>query len=87
MSSQHDHGQPDCGEALHQLYFFLDGELTIERRQAITHHLDDCDPCLEVFDFEAELRMVISQKCRDEVPPALRQRVADALRGLDAGQA
>ena len=34
-------------------------------------------------DFEAELRIVISHRCRDEVPDALRQRIADQLAALD----
>ena len=66
----------NCVEAVHQLYHFLDGELTEERRTAIRHHLDDCGPCLEAFDFEAELRIMISARCRDEVPPELRARIA-----------
>jgi len=69
----------DCVEAVHLLYHYLDGELTHERRVLIRSHLDDCPPCGQAFDFEAELRVVISQKCRDQVPDHLRQRVADAL--------
>lgn len=69
----------NCNKALHELYTFLDGELTDERRAKIRKHLDDCPPCFEAFDFEAELRQVIAQKCRDSVPEKLRQRVAEAL--------
>ncbi len=68
-----------CQEAIHTLYHFLDGELTELRRQEITQHLDECAPCLEAFDFEAELKMVIARKCRDQVPDALRERVFRAL--------
>jgi len=71
-----------CREAIDTLYRFLDGELTSERRQEIAEHLDECGPCLDAFDFEAELKMVIAKKCRDQVPDALRQRVYQAL--LDA---
>ena len=71
-----------CGDAVHQLYLYLDGELTPERRALIGQHLDECPPCFEAFDFEAELRMVISHKCREQVPDQLRERVARAL-GLD----
>lgn len=77
----HDHG--NCDEALHELYSFLDGELTDESRTRIRTHLDDCSPCLEVFDFEAELRIVIKQKCREQVPDALRQRIFDSLGAAD----
>ena len=73
----------DCSEAIHVLYEFIDGELTVERRHEIRHHLDSCNDCLEAYDFEAELRIVISQKCRDEVPDQLRQKIARALEQQD----
>ena len=90
-SHDHDHGEhggqadadADCEEALVALYTFLDGELTEARRIEIRHHLDDCSPCLEVYDFEAELRMVIRQRCQDQVPESLRQRVADRLAAIE----
>ena len=69
----------DCVEAIHTLYHFLDGELTEYRRVEIQQHLEGCLPCLEAFDFEAELRMVIARKCRDEVPDGLRDRIAKAI--------
>ncbi|HTZ09065.1 MAG TPA: mycothiol system anti-sigma-R factor [Acidimicrobiales bacterium] len=69
----------DCDGTIERLYRFLDGELTEDRRREIQHHLDDCSPCLEAFDFEAELRVVIANRCKDHVPDALRQRVRDAL--------
>lgn len=72
-----EHG--DCDEALTELYRFLDGELTDSRRTEIKRHLDDCPPCYEHYDFEAELRLVIAAKCRDHVPDTLRQRIAEAL--------
>jgi anti-sigma factor (TIGR02949 family) len=77
------HDKTDCGAALRQLYWFLDGELTAERRTDIRTHLDRCACCLEAFDFEAELRVVVSTCCRsDEVPEDLRGRVVQALRAL-----
>ncbi|MHB1447311.1 MAG: mycothiol system anti-sigma-R factor [Acidimicrobiales bacterium] len=69
----------DCGQAIERLYYFLDGELTEDRRVEIRQHLDDCGPCLSAFDFEAELRVMISARCRDEVPESLRARVAAAI--------
>jgi mycothiol system anti-sigma-R factor len=70
----------DCDEAVHRLYHFLDGELTTAKRVEIQEHLDACLPCLEAFDFEAELRLVIAVKCRDQVPDGLRERIALAIR-------
>ena len=65
-----------CEEALHELYTFLDGELTDERRVLIAAHLDGCSTCLGAYDFEADLRRVVAERCRDEVPHALRLRIA-----------
>jgi anti-sigma factor (TIGR02949 family) len=77
------HEPGNCGEALRQLHVFLDGELTPERRATIRTHLDRCACCLEAFDFEAELRVVVSTCCRgDVVPESLRIRVVQALRQL-----
>jgi mycothiol system anti-sigma-R factor len=69
----------NCDDALHELYTFLDGQLDDARRQAIQHHLDDCPPCYEAFDFEIELRVVIAKKCHETVPDHLKQRIADAI--------
>ncbi len=75
----HDHSATPCEEALKELYVYLDGELTEEKRTIITGHLDDCNPCLEAFDFEAELRIVVSKRCHDDVPESLRMRIAQEL--------
>ena len=69
----------ECRQALEALYIYLDGELTEERRIIIKGHLDDCPPCGDAFDFTVELRQVVAQRCREEVPEALRLRIAQAL--------
>jgi mycothiol system anti-sigma-R factor len=73
----------DCDKAIYRVYGYLDGELTVWRRWTIRRHLGKCPPCAQGFDFEIELRQVISSKCRDEVPPELEQRIADALGQAD----
>ncbi len=80
----HDHRDGTCDEALQELYTFLDGELTETKRAKIKTHLDDCSPCLEVYDFEAELRLVIKHRCQESVPDSLRDKVARKLVALDA---
>jgi mycothiol system anti-sigma-R factor len=69
----------DCEKATYRVYRYLDGELTVYRRWSIRRHLDKCPPCAQGFDFELELRQVVSSKCRDEVPDTLRRRIAQAL--------
>ncbi len=76
----HIAGFVNCDETIERLYFYLDGELTEARRVEITRHLDLCGPCVDAFGFEAELRKVIANRCKDHVPESLLDRVADALR-------
>lgn len=74
----------DCEDSLHELYRFLDGELTEERRAAIQQHLDGCQPCAEPYDFEAELRHIVRQKCREQVPESLVEKVRAAIEAVEA---
>lgn len=67
-----------CDETLTELYSYLDGELTVEVREKIRFHLDDCPPCGDIAGFEAELRKVIASKCVDQVPADLRARIIAA---------
>ena len=66
----------DCNDTLRELETFLDDELADDTRAAIQAHLGGCVDCLQAFDFHAELRIVISAKCRnDEMPPGLLSRI------------
>lgn len=70
----------DCSEAVHQLYHYLDGELTDARRAQIHAHLESCPPCFEGFEFEFELRELIKRRCQDAAPASLKDRIARAIR-------
>jgi mycothiol system anti-sigma-R factor len=74
----------DCDHAIHRVYEYLDGELTVWKRRAIARHLDECPPCANGFTFELEVRRVIVSKCTEPVPDDLRQRIAQALGMADA---
>ena len=66
----------DCNETLRELDVFLDGELSDDQQEAIRHHLDGCMDCLGAFDFHAELKLVVRQKCKnDEMPPDLLSKI------------
>ena len=83
MDSQHGGEHINCTEAVHVLYQFLDGELTEMRRVEIQAHLQACLPCWEAFDFEAELKLFVGQKCRESAPDGLRLRITQALQDPD----
>jgi len=68
--------EPDCAATLKELDVFLDEELSDDARRSISHHLDGCPDCLSAFDFHAELKVVIGEKCRnEEMPPGLLGRI------------
>jgi len=73
-------GNADCQQALAELYTYLDGELTIQKRTVIRTHLDLCSPCGDRYTFETELRQVVSMRCQEVVPEDLRMRIAKAIR-------
>lgn len=74
-----DPNSGDCGEALRDLFVYLDGQLTIERRLVIKEHVERCAPCFERFSFEMELRQVVAHGCREAVPESLKLRIAEVL--------
>jgi anti-sigma factor (TIGR02949 family) len=76
----------DCEETLRELEAFLDGELDVDDLSLVRSHIDGCMDCLQAYDFYAELRVVIKQKCREqEVPPGLLDRVKSCF-GDDAAE-
>lgn len=73
----------DCVEAIDQLYVYLDGHCKELDRQVIKDHLDGCSPCLDAFDFHAELQQLVQDRCSSELPEGLRDKVLGALKSLE----
>ena len=69
----------DCDRALIELYEFLDGELTVERRQRVELHLHICQDCYSSFDFEQELRLVVRSRLQAQIPSSLIDRITRLL--------
>jgi anti-sigma factor (TIGR02949 family) len=68
-----------CQAAIERLYFFLDGELTLDRRSSIQSHLAACPSCFGAFGFEAELRSVVQRGVHVQVPESLVDRIRQAI--------
>jgi mycothiol system anti-sigma-R factor len=79
MADDHPTPKPACNEALHEIYHLLSGELDDAKRAQIQTHLDECSPCAEPYDFYAELRRTVQQRCRDTAPPDLLKRIEHAI--------
>lgn len=70
----------DCEELLHELDHLLHGELPADRAKALRDHLDDCPPCFESADFQAQFKALIAKRCTEDVPPDFRARLLGFLR-------
>ncbi len=71
----------DCSEVLAEVFLYLDGEMTTDRRDTIRRHLDECSPCLRKFGIEREVRALVARCCGNEVAPeTLRAKVLQTLR-------
>ena len=70
---------PDCDALLHELADFLHGELDAAQTAHLRSHLEDCPPCFETADFQAQLRQRLSKRCREQVPAEFEARVVAML--------
>ena len=79
----------DCQQILAEVYVYLDLECSDERRSTITHHLDECSPCLREFGIEQEVKALVARCCGAEVAPAelkarVRVRLAELVMNADS---
>ena len=69
----------ECDDALTNLYRYLDREIEESTSAVIRAHLEDCSGCLESFDFEARLQVVVRERLSEEVSEEFLQRLRDAI--------
>ena len=75
----------NCEETLKEIERFLDGELDPNVQGEISHHLSDCNPCMQRVEFRRTLKIMISTKCGgDAVPADLGERIRGLIREHDA---
>jgi anti-sigma factor (TIGR02949 family) len=69
----------ECDRLLLELDHLLHGELPADRSSALRTHLEQCPPCFESADFQAQLKALVAKRCDEEVPDGLRERVLGFL--------
>jgi mycothiol system anti-sigma-R factor len=78
-------GPPDetpCTDVLHQVYFYLDGELGEPDTARIRQHLDQCGPCLREYGLEETIKRLVRKYARERhAPVGLRAEVLRRLFG------
>jgi anti-sigma factor (TIGR02949 family) len=71
-----------CEEAFRRMDEFLDRELAPQEMARVRTHLETCAACASEYGFEEDLLRTVRAKLqRVDVPPELRDRVADRLHG------
>ena len=76
MSDVNNPGSDECSRMVDRLYEFHDHALSAEEADEIRAHLLACEPCLDRYQAEDVMRMVIRRCCTGErAPDALRLRV------------
>jgi mycothiol system anti-sigma-R factor len=74
------HHEIDCGKILERLQFFVDHELDDADEAQIQHHLDECQPCLDMLLFEQRMKTHLARSCAEPCPDSVRERVRVRIR-------
>lgn len=75
------HMKEHCRETLQRAFLYLDGEvLTEAQRREIKEHLEECYPCLERYDVEREVTLLLARlKGHVACPKRLRSRIESII--------
>jgi mycothiol system anti-sigma-R factor len=68
-----------CDDALHDVYSYLDRELSSYAAWKVRRHLKACGGCEAAYGFEERLRIVIRRRLQEEAPPEFLARLRAAL--------
>jgi mycothiol system anti-sigma-R factor len=69
-----------CAEVLQRMFFFIDNELDRADCAEIEQHLHDCGPCLEKYNLERTVKLLVQRSCTEHAPETLRDRVLLRIR-------
>jgi mycothiol system anti-sigma-R factor len=73
--------ETDCSEVLAEVWLFLDNECDQGQRELLASHLDECQPCLEQYGIEENLKALLARKCGGEhAPDTLKDRLRASIR-------
>ena len=71
-----DDGHTDCAVVIREVWAMLDGEVTVDERERLRLHLDQCPACLRHYGVEERIKRLIATKCSgDKAPSYLVERV------------
>ncbi|MGE0219357.1 mycothiol system anti-sigma-R factor [Mycolicibacterium sp.] len=71
-----DPEHPECAAVIAEVWTLLDGECTVETRDRLKQHLEECPTCLRHYGIEERVKRLIATKCSGErAPEGLRERL------------
>ena len=79
---RHSPGEDECADYLERIVFFLDNELDEADCSEVRVHLDECGPCLEKYDLQRIVKLVVARSCAESAPDGLRDRVRIQIRAV-----
>ena len=71
-----------CADFLERIIYFLDNELDEADCGDVRHHLEECGPCLAMYDLERTVKQVVARSCTEHAPDQLRERVITRIRAV-----
>ncbi|HEX9854491.1 MAG TPA: mycothiol system anti-sigma-R factor [Acidimicrobiia bacterium] len=74
-----------CNHAVAYVYQYIDEEMTWSRRLRIRWHLNRCGGCADAFTFEQRVKRMIKDRCQDDPPEELFDRLRTLIREEAAG--
>jgi mycothiol system anti-sigma-R factor len=72
----------DCSEAMRQLWEYLDATVDPADRALLEEHLARCRRCCGELEFAVELRRMLADSPREDLPADVRRRLNETLEDL-----
>lgn len=69
----------NCDDAFHEVYSYLDSEISWFRAWRLRRHLKGCEGCVQAYGFEERLRIVVRTRLREDIPPEFLARLRQAI--------
>ena len=70
----------DCADYLERIVYLLDNELDEADCSVVRALLEECNPCLERYDLQRTVKMVVARSCSETAPGELRSKVLMRIR-------
>lgn len=68
-----------CDDAFHEVYSYLDDEISWFKAWRLRRHLKACEGCEQAYVFEQRLRLVVRTRLREDIPPEFLARLRRAI--------